>query len=357
MNLEYGGVWMETGNASSFIKMLAKNRNTVFLYLCLIVHLSYFLVFLVLKLTPLSVLNLISSVIYIMLLGYEKKHKGTEKVIVEAYLEIMGFAIISEIFFRGTYGFICFIIGMIPVIHYLAPSYKNKRFIYQFLGVGAGLLVYNIKYVVPDNFFADVFELSQSYAGIFKLVNLIITFGTVIYTSFVYEVELDRIRCELDYNCTHDALTGLYNRRFLYDMIKNTEETGISTAILDVDNFKKINDKFGHDVGDDVLVKISSCLIKEANDNDVFSVRWGGEEFVLYYENINIEKAHQYISKLCSEISEQIVLPDDTHVTVTAGLAGGIKSDFEKIIKQADEYLYRGKQNGKNCVVWEQSLS
>jgi len=342
---------------SNLIRMLASRRNTIFLYMCLGVHISYFAAFFVLGMTPLALINSVSMVFYVLFIIFARDKEKSEKSVVSAYFEIIGFSLLCEIFTRGTYGFIFFVLGMIPVVFYLAPSYANKRFTFQLFGLGSAMLIHNSGKLVPAYFFAEMFQKSQHYSEIFKFINLAITLCTVIYTSVFYEMEIDMVRSELAYNSTHDTLTGLYNRRFLYDMIKESENDTFSVALLDIDNFKKINDRFGHDKGDDILSAVSSCLNENQSNADLVPVRWGGEEFIVYFRNTDVDIAYRKISEICRKISDKAVLPDDSHVTVTAGLVHGKKTDFEEVVKKADEYLYLGKQNGKNCIIWHQNES
>jgi diguanylate cyclase (GGDEF)-like protein len=163
------------------------------------------------------------------------------------------------------------------------------------------------------------------------------------------------MRKELDYQCTHDPLTGLYNRRFLYDEIKKCDEKNVAVVLIDIDNFKKINDCYGHDEGDEILINVSNCLKEEADSSGIFPVRWGGEEFIIFYSQCDEESAYDRISELCRKITHNAVLPDKTGITVTAGLASGKSKDFDELVKKADDYLYQGKKNGKNCIVWEKN--
>lgn len=257
-------------------------------------------------------------------------------------------------FTRNTFGFIYFVIGMVTVIFNLCPSYGDKRFLFQIIGVLAALMIHNTQVLIPDSFFSQVYESILPYSRIFNFINLLITMCTVLYTSFFYKLELDMVRNELDYRSTHDPLTKLNNRRFLYDTIISDDDKDISVVILDIDDFKKINDRFGHDVGDEVLVALSSCIQEEADDN-IYTVRWGGEEFVIYYENMDVESAYKRAVNMHHMISEKISLPDDTHITVTMGLACGRQSEFDSVIKKADDYLYIGKRSGKNCIIWYQN--
>ncbi len=331
---------------------MGKNRNTVFLVMCLIVHIAYFSVFFIMGAIPLCFINGLSSVFYVLFLLFSKDREKSEKATVWAYFEIILFSTLCEIFTRNTFGFIYYVIGMVPAIFYLCPSYGKKRFIFQIFGVLSALMIHHTQILIPHSFFSQVFEELSPYSRIFNFINLIITLLTVLYTSFFYELELNMIKTELDYSSTHDPLTGLYNRRFLYDAVIKGEKDQISIVLFDIDNFKKINDRFGHDIGDEVLKKLSSCIQEGLNGDSLYPVRWGGEEFILYYKDMDIESAYERARLLCRIISEKIILPNKEHVTVTVGLASGKRAEFDNVVKKADEYLYIGKKCGKNCIVW-----
>lgn len=330
---------------------MGQNRNTIFLIMCLMVHVAYFSVFLIMGAIPLSVVNAVSSVFYILFLFFSKDREKSEKATVSAYFEIIAFSTVCELFTRNTFGFIYFVIGMVPVIFYLSPSYGSKRFIFQIIGVISALMIHHTQILIPDSFFQKLYKDLLPYSNAFNFVNLVITLFTILYTAFFYTLELETIKKELDYSSTHDPLTGLYNRRFLYDTIIKENEAQISIILLDIDNFKKINDRFGHDKGDEVLIQLSSCIKEEVSKDGFYPVRWGGEEFILYYRELDIESVYELAKHLCKLIPERVVLPDNKSVTVTAGLAAGKQSDFDSIVKKADEKLYYGKNNGKNQVV------
>ncbi len=341
---------------SALINKMGKNRNTIFLVMCLMVHISYFVTFFIIDAIPLCLINAVSSVFYILFLIFSKDRERSEKATVVSYFEIIIFAFLCEIFTRNTFGFIYFVIGMIPVVFYLCPSYGNKRFFFQIIGVISALMINLTPVLVPEAFFSQVYSKLSPYATIFNFVNLLITLFTVLYTAFFYKLELDMIRSELDYSSTHDPLTGLYNRRYLYDAIDSGTEEHISVVLLDVDNFKRVNDIFGHDIGDEVLVTLASC-IRETADEKCYPVRWGGEEFIICYRDVDIEYAYKRASQLCRLISEKTILPDNTPVTVTIGLNHGKRSEFDSVLKTADKYLYIGKKSGKNRIVWYKNES
>lgn len=157
-----------------------------------------------------------------------------------------------------------------------------------------------------------------------------------------------------------DTLTGLYNRRsctlFLESAVKDFEDnqTPFTLVIGDIDDFKVINDTYGHGVGDEVLKNISA-IFKKHLGRDSFVARWGGEEFLFIFKHMNEEQACQQLLHLQRHITH-IKIPtsstSDIHVTMTFGVSEYHSTlDLEQLLKNADEKLYIGKANGKNKVI------
>ena len=120
----------------------------------------------------------------------------------------------------------------------------------------------------------------------------------------------------------------------------------------DIDDFKKVNDTYGHDFGDIVLVEVSKSLKKSTRDDD-YVCRWGGEEFLIII-NGNKKITKDVAERMRQTISE-IEIPfgkETVHITMTFGITESIPGySVDKLIAIADENLYKGKQNGKNQVV------
>nr|MCR5748072.1 GGDEF domain-containing protein [Lachnospiraceae bacterium] len=124
-------------------------------------------------------------------------------------------------------------------------------------------------------------------------------------------------------------------------------------ALLDIDDFKCINDGFGHKVGDAALVSLSQILKSKLSPEDL-AVRWGGEEFIVFMRDTDGEKAYEKISGILERIREEKIKADDRLIsyTFTAGLASSDDiSDCEKVIIEADSKLYIGKNSGKNRII------
>jgi len=153
-----------------------------------------------------------------------------------------------------------------------------------------------------------------------------------------------------------DTLTGLNNRRRLDDLFShefdrfNRYERQFAMILLDVDHFKQVNDKFGHKVGDKVLIEMGQLLALNVRKNDLVG-RWGGEEFLLICPETSIDGAIKLAEKI-RIIIEDTDFPEVGHVTASFGVTVSIKDDNdEDMFIRADKALYGAKREGRNCVV------
>ncbi len=156
-----------------------------------------------------------------------------------------------------------------------------------------------------------------------------------------------------------DALTGLSNRRAADRRLKQiirkyeTDGTPFSIAIGDIDYFKKVNDTYGHDAGDLILKNVADTLREHMRPYG-FVARWGGEEFLLVFDHSDVWEAHQVLENMCSDLRRMESAYDGIiiMVTMTIGLAAGDTTDINALIRSADEFLYEGKEAGRNRIVW-----
>jgi len=154
-----------------------------------------------------------------------------------------------------------------------------------------------------------------------------------------------------------DTLTGLYNRRrtmeYLEDLLKNASAQ-ISICLCDIDHFKRVNDTYGHDIGDVVLTTISDTFRKTL-PSDTFISRWGGEEFLLIFPRMNGDEAGTALEILRQKIRGLVF--DGRTETFTISLTYGLveydfNSDITTLLKEADEKLYVGKESGRDRIVF-----
>lgn len=155
-----------------------------------------------------------------------------------------------------------------------------------------------------------------------------------------------------------DALTGLCNRRSGDQKLKQVMEasaaegTPFCVAIGDIDFFKAVNDTYGHDCGDLVLKSIAAIMRSHMHRIGT-AARWGGEEFLLVFENRNLDSALESLNQLMNTIraSECQYEGQTIKVTMTFGIVPGDTRDARKNLRVADEKLYEGKAGGRNCIV------
>lgn len=157
-----------------------------------------------------------------------------------------------------------------------------------------------------------------------------------------------------------DGLTGLYNRRFLSVRLEDEYSkavryaTPFSVLIMDVDFFKRVNDTFGHQVGDNALIAVARVLQQSVRESDLVG-RYGGEEFVILLPHTELDKALTVAEKIRLAVSETPVEGmGERRLTISIGAAGfpDIKvANMEELVRKADEALYRAKEGGRNQVV------
>ncbi|GAB4542089.1 MAG: diguanylate cyclase [Thermodesulfovibrionia bacterium] len=172
--------------------------------------------------------------------------------------------------------------------------------------------------------------------------------------------QLEELTKRLELMAITDHLTGIYNRRH-FEKIIETEfakvlryNLSLSCLMIDIDHFKGINDRYGHDAGDYVLKKVSELVSLSLREVDVLA-RWGGEEFIVLLPNTTKDDAKRVADRILKTISDYKfnILPMDERVTVSIGVAS-VEDErvdkWERLIKVADDALYKAKTMGRNRV-------
>ena len=175
-------------------------------------------------------------------------------------------------------------------------------------------------------------------------------FGSI-FIVYVYSLtaKLERSRRRLEHESVLDILTGLLNRRGLYEKADNllrsvgVEGRPLSVLFADLDGFKAVNDRFGHDAGDKVLKQIAVIIHAHSRDSDIVS-RYGGDEFVILLPDASVAEAQQVVQRLRSAVTEWS-RASNIPLSVTIGL-GGVPEDgrdLQGVLKQVDQRMYQGK--------------
>lgn len=149
-----------------------------------------------------------------------------------------------------------------------------------------------------------------------------------------------------------DALTGLYNRRYALEKLEAEilkDQEALAVILLDIDNFKAVNDTYGHSRGDSVLKEVSQALLRVANPEDTVA-RYGGEEFLVVLVGLSLDQLAQRSKMILEMVSSLHFTEDKLKVTISGGVCVVGHESIDQIIHIADDNLYRAKALGKNRI-------
>jgi diguanylate cyclase (GGDEF)-like protein/PAS domain S-box-containing protein len=158
-----------------------------------------------------------------------------------------------------------------------------------------------------------------------------------------------------------DILTGIYNRRYFFEFMEyqfsmsKRYNQPLSIILFDVDNFKQINDTYGHLAGDDVLISVAQNVKQELRESDVFA-RFGGDEFIILVANNSVEAVRNLVERIRAKLEALTIMANghEIKVTISAGIAD-LRPDIDsstKLVNRTDQALYRAKQGGRNRVMF-----
>jgi diguanylate cyclase (GGDEF)-like protein len=244
--------------------------------------------------------------------------------------------------FIQTYGIILIIMGI-----FLVPN----RWIYTVLiavfFVGGFLLLFRFM----DNNYATGDKLAIFVYLVFVvLLSAIASLRTNFFKRTQYLQQKQLLK-----TAESDQLTGIYNRVKFELELNKIYETGLvdkqaSMILLDIDNFKRINDEFGHLAGDKVLVKFAELFKSIIKEKDILA-RWGGEEFIVLLPETSLEEAVELAKKMKMQLSDYD-FGDVKDVTCSYGVVGiNEYPDKNSLIHKVDKLLYKAKDQGKNQVI------
>ena len=332
-----------------------------------IYHFMLFLIFWKYAVWAMVVVNIASIFSYILAYRCVSREKYNSFFHI-VYTEILVHMILAIIMVGGECGFELYGFAILPLVYYnfyaclelKGANQAVKRRVLALLAVGVSI---GIKIV--SGFFEPVYTFGNgSVHYVMYLLNLSLIAVSVMVIQSIYISQILNMRealieknSMLDNLARTDELTGLNNRRAIMEFINlPIEKTGKYSVIMaDIDDFKKINDTYGHDQGDKVLVSLSEIFRENVRNSDIVC-RWGGEEILVILMKCGLKDAQKIAEKIRNAInSENLIQIDgtDAKVTMTFGIAYADHVGGQDVIKAADHNLYQGKNNGKNCIVAE----
>ncbi len=312
---------------------------------------------------PLAYFNILSVTIYLFCVLLCKSGQFFP-VYLSIFLEVSIYALTSVYYLGWESGSYCFLFSIVPIMLYFGfLLFKGAK---RWIMVIVMILIFS-EFTFLYIFYKGskvVYKLEPSIYTILLLFSAFVMFFSIIFYNVLYvsssesEVNtLEQKNEQLSVDAKEDALTSLLNRRGFLPLVGNLmrEKRNFCVAFCDLDNFKRVNDSYGHDGGDEVLRHVSRMLQKEMSGCEI--CRWGGEEFIILmrdYDFAVAKKKMEYIRKHV-ESNPTIFYNKRIPSTLTIGLEEYTDkyTEPEEIIKVADERMYYGKQHGKNIVIWE----
>jgi len=183
----------------------------------------------------------------------------------------------------------------------------------------------------------------------------------IVRISDRYQHMMQDLNIALQEAASHDVLTGLPNRRLLTERLREASELHrrhgrpFSLAMIDIDHFKSINDRFGHETGDSVIIEVARVLDAEVREQDTCG-RWGGEEFLLLLPETDAQAAALLGERLRHAVEQLAIRHQDEPIRVTAsiGIAGHVDvNSYSETINHADSALLQAKRAGRNqCMAY-----
>lgn len=358
------------------LEISSKLKYQMMFFACAFIHTVFFLVFSFAKIYLLMTFNIFSVTLYIVgayACGTDNFEKNALKWIILIYTEITLHAIACTVHLGyDTYFFLYAMVELSISAYMLFFACDKKIFVRMIiifvcisLSALAGCQIY-LSINPPLYTWAFNKTLPESTTNIMRLMN--ISFCTIIIfvfsVLFVIEInllirKLNAAYDKLSYTAMHDSLTGLYNRHSLRDFFDSLDESGneYCVALGDIDNFKKVNDTYGHDCGDEVLITVSD-IIKDSMAEQDLACRWGGEEILIIMRGTR-DDCLDRMKDIRSRINASVVESGKTSikVTMTFGFAdcheveNSEKNHMDSIVILVDGRLYVGKKSGKNVIV------
>lgn len=328
------------------------------------VHAALLAIMIVAGIKPLIIFNILSVIVYAFCI-FLCRYGHIMPVYISIILEVTSYTFFSSYFIGLRCGTYCFLFSIVPIIIYFG-SYLFKGFsrmiIVLMLMHNFGVFVF--LYIRLSDM-PPIIDTSPAIRLILVIFSaFVMVFSTIFYnTIYIYTSEnevnvLEKKNEQLSVDATEDELTSLLNRRgflpVIEDLMKD-KNNHFCIAFCDIDNFKRINDTYGHDGGDEVLRHIASMIKKEMHGCQV--CRWGGEEIVILMKDYDLAVAKEKMEYLRKSIeaSQTVFFNKYITATITIGLEESSEdyNEPDDIIKVADERMYYGKQHGKNIVIWQ----
>lgn len=346
---------------------LSQERSMMLLSVGLgLYHFCLLMLYVYYEIDVLTVVNIFSVLLYIICAIAIYKKVKILYVLRICYAEIIMQVLVAGAMIGYGCGFQFYLLAITCHAFYLAYIYRNNKRVnplnYVLVDAAAFIILrWWTAYIPPVYAFRD-----PEVAGVLYILNyftvIIVIAGSM--TALLAQIVLLEGRLlqenkDLEVLSQTDALTGLVNRRAIEEKYQHMRQNSEQYAVImgDIDNFKHINDTYGHNVGDVVLRRVAEIFGDSIRGEDVVC-RWGGEEILVVLPLCKMEGAELTAKRIMDRMRRARVKTDAgevIHFTMTFGIAESSEGEgLKEVVKAADDRLYEGKSRGKNCIISKQ---
>ena len=333
---------------------------------CLVGHIIYLFMFSILMVKPMIAFNIFSVAFYSLMIWLIVRVEERKVLVLAALVEFMAHACLGVYSMGWGMGFGMILLFIMPIPFYLPLKKFATPYLFSLVPLSLYIVMMGIfgRTGVGGLYTFDDPVLKNMVYGF----NIAVGATIMIYISSIYMINRELMQYKLMVKneslkklAAIDPLTQLFNRRAMGEHIRMMQRTceqtgrGYVVCLGDIDDFKKINDTYGHEAGDDAL-KIAAGIIGRNVPAEGYAGRWGGEEFLFVIPNAGIDTGAECAENIRNAIAAKKLSSEKGNysITITIGIsAGEAWEDVEKVISRADAQLYKGKEAGKNRIVFD----
>ena len=350
------GLW-EYISAKAKYALSPRQVMSLIMFVLGIFNMGLLIFFVIFSIYPMVLVSMFSVTLYIYCFIQASRDKNLLLVFNLSYAEIMIHAVASVLLLGVDSGFSLYIIAMLPLGYYASYNFSSeKKSVNPMLYVLFSGVAFCFARILGSSMDPLYSYGNKSIDRAMYMVNYFVAVIAIVLFFSTLLNQIKYLESQQKNQNKKDALTGLANRRSIQERYEDSELLQESYAVIlaDIDDFKKVNDTYGHDAGDRTL-KAVSAVFKNAVRGEDIVCRWGGEEILVFLPKCPLENAKDRAEAILQNI-RKLQLTTQEHssfgVTMTFGVAISEEAgSFTEVVQKADERLYTGKQTGKNQVV------
>lgn len=347
---------------STFDKVTEKTVYQIGMIGCLAGHIIYLIMFKMLGVTPIVRYNYFSVTFYVTMYLLVTKFKRRNPIILISMLEFVVHSCMCIYYMGWNLGFAMFMLFIVPIPFFM----PMKRLSVPYAISMVDIVIFVVMKLYMSNregiYLFDNIRINNTI----YLLNMFFGFLIITYVSSIYMVNRETTHYKLKAKneslqklASVDPLTQLFNRRAMMDFLRMIQcastqnQNSYIIGLGDIDDFKRVNDTYGHDTGDEVLRAVSK-IMTDCVPAEGYVCRWGGEEFLFAIPSIGLEEGKNIAEEIIRRIHNYDFCENGKQfrISMTLGICeAGAGENFEKYITLADNRLYKGKKNGKNQVI------